>query len=75
LRKLYDGGPGPLPIRLLVVFGPKLIGLALLSAPAMALAQSQYFSDRRRWRAAVVLAAVPFAAAVPLPTVRLAREL
>lgn len=73
-RELYHGGPGPLPIRLLVVFGPKLIGLALLSAPAMALAQSQYFSERPRRRAAVVLAAVALAAAVLLPTVRLARE-
>ncbi len=70
---LYHGGPGPLPIRLLVVFGPKLIGLVLLSAPAIAIAQSQYFADRPRQRAAVALAALAFAAAVLLPTVRFAR--
>jgi hypothetical protein len=72
-RELYHGGPGPLPIRLLVVFCPKLIGLVLLSVPAMALGQSRYFADRPRRRAAVVLAVVAFAAAVLLPTVRFAR--
>ena len=69
-RELYHGGPGPLPIRLLAVFGPKLIGLAMLAALPMAIVASHWWVARPRLRRGATVAALVLAAAALLPTVR-----
>ena len=74
-RELSHGGPGPLPVRLLAVFLPKLIGLATVAAPAMAIARSRWWAARPRLRRAVAVAALVAAAAALLPTVREVRTL
>jgi hypothetical protein len=69
--ELYHGGPGPLPIRLLDVFGPRLVGLAILAWIPMRLGRTWWPAATRRRRIVWMLATVAIAAAALVPNVRL----